>query len=235
MKKKDKYKIIQSYNYGKTIELKPDSKILNITNLLVITIVIVLELILTCILKMDIISKYDVNIINWLVLPLPIMMLLINATLFNWHLKLEDNIIFIEKDKIFKYKINIDDLIDINEYRNILEIVYLKKNTMRKQNLYLYGFMRKKKALIELLELDEFINCFSYDSIDSNDFYNHTWKNINRDIKKIELIERKLSVNNFFNREASLKDKIIIVALALICMIILFFMIPIIYKVIKGY
>ena len=232
MKKYSKYKIIQSYNSGKKIELETNSKIVNRTKLILITMTCILGFFVMYDSTMNIVNAYDIILF---ILPL-IISIFVNEILYNWKLKLEDDTIFIEKGKLFKYKINIDDLIDINEsksYRDIyLEIVYLKKNKMKKETLNLYGFFREE--LIDPSKINEFIYCFSYDPLYSKDFYNYALKNINRDSEKIECINEKILLDEKIYTQVTIKHLIIAFLSVILGITILFFTVPIIYEFFHG-
>lgn len=230
-------KIIQSYKVNENCELHIDKRKLikayrKEIAFCIILIIFYLFLLLTKMINEKIINIYFLS----LLVTFELGFLLI--IFFNyWSIRFENNTIIIKKGFLPEITIHLDNLINIQimEYRNKvitmnLEVSYLNGSRFRKINL---PYFKDMYYIIEQLEIEKFVKLFSHELVDFNDS-NREWKNIYRDIETIEQINKKLSIQGMINKEATIKDIVVISIVFLIGFVLLFFAIPIIYKMIHG-
>ena len=230
-------KIIQSYKVNENSELHIDKRKLIKAYRQEITFCIILIIFYLFLLFTKMINDKIINICFLSLLVTYELGFLLIICFNYWSIKFENNTIIIKRGFLPEISIYLNNLIDIQimEYRNKiitmnLEISYLNGSRFRRINLLYFNDMY---YIIEQLEIETFVKLFSHELVDFNDS-NREWKNIYRDIETIEQINKKLSIQGMINKEATIKDIVVIIVVFLIGFIVLFFTIPIIYKMIHG-
>ena len=193
-------KYVQSYINNRTMEIETNKKMI-IESKFVFIVIFLLCMLFNIILQIEF-KRFDIcAFLSFIGIGL-IIYLIIKYD--NWKLKLENNIIYIERKIFPSYTINVDNIIKIQHYiyhegrayREYLEITYFNnKNKIKKDHLYIY---KNSNYFVEEDKIKEFIKIFS-DYVENLDDNSSDIRDIKRSDEQVEKLYKKASLNKTIN------------------------------------